>query len=140
VLESRDRKPRAPELAPDESHDLGVDVEDAQVLDGRFGAEPARDAVDRQGRQVVVSEQENPPADERIGLVEREYPPQLRLDRAVALVELRPRTRRTLRQPIDLPDQRRRLLTECDSAAAARGTTSGSLEAKSPVGEQLAAL
>ena len=53
----------------------------------------ADEQPERQRGQVVVAEQEHAAADEGTGLVNREETPELRVDRAVALVELEPRRR-----------------------------------------------
>jgi hypothetical protein len=139
VLKSRDRKRRAPELAPDEIDDLGVDVQNAEVRNGRPGSEAPHHAIDRKRRQVVVSEEQDATADQRVGLVDRQYSPQLRLHRAVALVEVDPDRGRALRQPVDRCDERRRLTVESDSAATACRTGRGALKPEPTVREQLAA-
>ena len=93
----------------------------------------------RKRGQVVVAEQEHAAADERTCLVDREEAPELRVDRAVALVELEPRGRPGPDCPRELAHERRERRRDDDSAPTAAGARRGSSDSEAAGGEELAA-
>ena len=123
-MQTRDGKRRGGQLAAHEAHDLRVDVDDGELRDRRRGAEAPDGTVNRQRRQVVVAENEDATPDESVRLVQCEHATELRLDGAVALVEIEARRRCRPRRPGDVPDDRSESAGDDDltpAAARARG-------------------
>ena len=90
VLDAVGRERRSGELPLQEGDERRIDVHDREARDRRGRAVVAHEQPERERGQVVVAEQEHAAADEGAGLVDRQEPPELRVDRAVALVELEP--------------------------------------------------
>ncbi len=119
VLDARDRKRRVCELNRQEADQRGVDVHHREPRDRRVRAEAVHEEAQRQAGQVVVAEQEHAAPDERAGLVDREQAAELRVHRAVALVELEPGGRAAAHGLRELAHEGLQLVGEDDPAGAA---------------------
>ena len=119
VLDAADRERRFGELAREEGDERGIDVHDREVGDRRARPVVADQQPDRERGQIVVAEQEDAAADEGAGLVDGQEALELRVDRAVALVELEPGGRPTPDCPRELAHERREPGRDDDSAPAA---------------------
>ena len=79
---------RIRELSLQKGDQPRIDVHDREVRDRRRRAVATYKERKRERGQVVVTEQEHAAADECSGLVDRKQAPDLRVHRAVALIQL----------------------------------------------------
>ena len=91
VLHGEGRKGGARKLPRDVRDYRRIEVDDGELRDRGLRAEAPNDTVDRERRQVVVAEDQDPAPHESVCLVQREDAAQLGLGRAMALVEIEPR-------------------------------------------------
>ena len=97
-----------------------IDVHDDELVDayGECQGEPEQ----RDRDQVVVSEQEDPAAGDRVRFVHGEHPPQLRLRGAVTLIELDEWLRREFRDSCEPAAQSGNRRREGDATPTATRT------------------
>ena len=138
VLDARRRERRSGELALEKGDERGIDVHDREARDRRTRAVVAHEQPERERGQVVVAEQEHAAADEGAGLVDRQEAPELRLDRAVALVELEPGGRPAADGARELAHERREPGRDDDPPPAAPRACGRAADAQAAAGEERA--
>ena len=124
VLDARGRERRIRELSLQKGDQPRIDVHDREVRDRRGRAVATYKERKRERGQVVVTEQEHAAADECTGLVDRKQAPDLRVHRAVALIQLESCGRAAANGFRELAHERRELVRDDDTppaAARARG-------------------
>ena len=138
VLDARRRERRSGELALEKGDERGIDVHDREARDRRTRAVVAHEQPECERGQVVVAEQEHAAADEGTGLVDREEATELRLDRAVALVELEPGGRPAPDGARELAHERREPGRDDDPPPAAARARGRAADAQAAAGEERA--
>ena len=137
MFDAGDRERRVCELVLEEGDQRGIDVHNREARDRGARAVRTHEQLERERGQVVVAEEEDAAADERARLVDREQSPELRVHRAMALVELEPGGRPATDGLRELAHEGRELAADDDSAAAAAGARRAA-ELQAAAGEELA--